>query len=183
MILSGPSGVGKDTVIDAWQEIDPDVVRVVAGTTRFPRPGEKDGVDYHFLSEEEFIQMVEDGGFLEHKEVHGKLYGTPAQSVEELLRAGKTALLKIDVQGALAVMQVRPEVVSVMLVPPSWEELEARIRGRKTETEDQIQVRLGNARWELDQAHLYQHRVVNQKVEVAVSELMRIKEESWQISS
>lgn len=171
VILSGPSGVGKDTVLQAWSAANPRVVRVVAYTTRPIRPGEIDGVDYHFVSPQEFQARVDRGAFLEYKEVHGNMYATPLEDMERLLDEGKIAVLKIDVQGALTAMEHRPDAVSIFLLPPSTEELEARIRGRATDDETTIRKRLANAREELALADRYQHRVVNRDIVEAVAEL------------
>ncbi|MCB8932451.1 MAG: guanylate kinase [Chthonomonadaceae bacterium] len=171
VILSGPSGVGKDTVLDAWRGIDPRVVRVVAYTTRAPREGEVDGVDYHFVTERAFMERAMRGAFLEWMEVHGKHYATPLEDMEALLADGKTAVLKIDVQGALRVMELRPGVLSIMLVPPSWEALEQRMRDRGTESPEALALRLENARKELALADRYTHQVVNDDVARAVREI------------
>ena len=174
VILSGPSGVGKDTVIEAWREANPLVDRVVACTSRSPRKGEVDGVDYHFLESEEFAARVEDGRFLEYKLVHGNYYGTPFDGLERLIQAGSTPILKIDVQGALAVMDVRPDAVTIFLLPPSMEELENRIRSRQLDTPEVIERRLVGAREELALAHWYQHQVVNITVADTVCKLQEI---------
>lgn len=178
VILSGPSGVGKDTVLDAWRVEDPRVERVVAYTTRQPRPGEVDGVDYHFVDEAAFSARAERGAFLEWMRVHDFGYATPLEDMEELLRAGRIAVLKIDVQGALRVMELRPDVLSIFLLPPSWEALEARIRGRGTESEERILRRLEGARNELEVAPRYRHRVVNDDVARAVAEIRAIVAEA-----
>lgn len=178
VILSGPSGVGKDTVLDAWKAANPLVVRVVAYTTRDPREAEVDGVDYHFVTEEAFMERANRGAFLEWMNVHGKLYATPLEDMEALLADGKIAVLKIDVQGALRVMELRPDVLSIMLVPPSWAELEHRIRSRGTETPEKIALRLENARKELEFADRYTHCVVNDDVMRAVGEVAAIVEEA-----
>ncbi len=178
VILSGPSGVGKDTLIDAWKALDPRVVRVIAYTTRDPRPGERNGIDYHFVSEEDFLRRIEADEFLEHKQVHGKRYATPLRDMEELLAADKIAVLKIDVQGALSVMALRPDAITVFIEPPSVEELERRIRGRAADSAEGIETRLENARAELALAGRYQHRIVNHDVGRAVDELVRITEEA-----
>lgn len=171
VILSGPSGVGKDTAIERWRERNPLVQRVVAYTTREPRPGEVDGVDYHFVSAERFRSLAEAGAFLEWKEVHGNSYGTPLHDMEAMLAAGKIAILKIDVQGAMAALAKRPDAVTVFLLPPSMEELEERIRGRAQDSEKAIERRLANARGELAMAHRYQHRIVNDELEECVDRL------------
>lgn len=174
VILSGPSGVGKDSVLERWKAADPKVVRVVAYCTRAPRPGEQDGVDYRFRSREEFMRMADAGDFLEYKEVHGNLYATPLKDMETLLSEGKIAVLKIDVQGALTVMEKRPDVLSIFLLPPSLDELERRIRSRGTDDEATIQKRLKNAYDELAVADRYHYRVVNDDIDRAVAEIMEI---------
>lgn len=176
MILSGPSGVGKDTIIDAWKEANPKVVRVVAYTTRNPRPGEVNGEDYHFRTVEEFQEMAEKGDFLEFKEVHGNWYATPLTDMEALLEEGKVAILKIDVQGALHAMNLRKDAITVFILPPSLTELERRIRGRGTEDEDVIERRLQNAHDEMALAPKYLHRIVNVDVGMTVDLLERIVE-------
>jgi guanylate kinase len=176
VILSGPSGVGKDTVIDAWREVNPRVRRVVAYTTRLPRPGETDGVDYHFVTPERFHSLAERGAFLEFKEVHGNWYATPLDDLEEMLAEGLVSILKIDVQGGLDVIRLRPDALSIFLMPPSMEELERRIRGRGTDPEAKIALRLQNAREEIERGQAYTHHVVNQRVEHAVEALERLLE-------
>lgn len=183
LILSGPSGVGKDTLIDAWKAVDPTVTRVVACTTRDPRPGETHGDDYHFLTPEEFQTRIAQNRFLEYKEVHGRYYGTPLDQVENLLDQGQTAILKIDVQGALEVMEKRPDAVSVFILPPSMGELERRLRARQSETPEQIERRLQTAIAELQEAPRYQHQIKNDDLDQAVKELVAIKENACQTSS
>lgn len=174
VILSGPSGVGKDTVIDAWRAVNPLVRRVVACTTRAPREGEVHGVDYTFLSPEEFDQKAARGEFLEHKIVHGKGYATPRDQVDRLVAEGCIALLKIDVQGASEVREKLPGVLSIFLLPPSRDELAARIQGRGTETEEQRQRRLKTAEEEMAQADCYSHQVINDQVDSCVNRLQEI---------
>lgn len=174
VILSGPSGVGKDSILNRWKTADPRVVRVIAYCTRPPRHGEVDGVDYHFVSREQFMAKAEAGEFFEYKEVHGNLYATPLRDMEALLADGRIAVLKIDVQGALSVMEKRTDVLSIFLLPPSLEELERRIRSRGTDDEATIQKRLKNAHEELAVADRYQHRVVNDDLDRAVAEIMEI---------
>ncbi|QYK52293.1 MAG: guanylate kinase [Fimbriimonadaceae bacterium] len=177
MIVSGPSGVGKDTVIDAWKKLDQTVERVIAYTTRAPREGEVDGVDYHFVSREKFQKLADEGYFLEHKEVHGNFYATPLVDLERMVAEGKTAILKIDVQGALSVMELRPDIISVFILPPSWEELERRLTDRGTEDKEKLIKRLRNAQLEIDQAPHYRYQIVNDIVENCVAKLQQIKEE------
>ena len=161
VILSGPSGVGKDSLLGEWSRINPDVVRVVAYTTRPIREGEREGVDYWFVDRETFTRKADAGDFLEWKEVHGNLYATPLSDMEELLRAGRIAVLKIDVQGAIQAMALRPEALSIFIKPPNWEELERRIRDRQLDTAEQIERRLQNARGELEMADRYKYQVIN----------------------
>jgi guanylate kinase len=174
VILSGPSGVGKDTVINAWRDADPRVTRVVAYTTRAPRHGEVNGIDYHFVPVETFLAMAEAGKFLEWMEVHGNFYGTPLASVDQMIRDGLVAILKIDVQGALRAIELRPEALTVFLLPPSDEELEARIRRRALDDEATIQKRLLNARKELEAAPKYQHCIVNDDLAKVVERLLEL---------
>ncbi|MBC8063942.1 MAG: guanylate kinase [Chlorobia bacterium] len=171
VILSGPSGVGKDTVIDAWREVNPKVQRVVAYTTRSPRDGETDGRDYHFVTVDEFKALAAEGAFLEHKEVHGNYYATPLRDMEAMLDEGRIAVLKIDVQGALTAMALRPDALTAILLPPSWDVLEQRIRGRGTEDAASINKRLANARAEMEFADRYQHQIVNDDLETVVARL------------
>lgn len=182
MIISGPSGVGKDTVIDAWAEVDQTVERVVAYTTRSPRDGEVNGVAYHFVSREKFEELAREGYFLEHKEVHGNFYATPLVDLERMVEEGKTAILKIDVQGALTVMELRPDIITVFILPPSWAELERRLIDRGSEDKDKLIQRLKNAQYEIDHATHYQHQIVNDTVENCVAKLMQIKEQACQTS-
>lgn len=174
VILSGPSGVGKDTLIDRWRELDPRVERVVAATTRMPREGEVDGMDYHFKTETEFLEMIAQGAFLEHMLVHDKRYGTPLADMNRRLEAGKITVLKIDVQGALEVMKRLPEAVTIFVLPPSREELRQRILARASDSPEAIERRLRTAEGEMDLADRYQHRVINDDVGRAVAEIAAI---------
>lgn len=174
VILSGPSGVGKDTVIEAWRQMNPLVQRVVAYTTRAPREGERDDIDYHFVTKDSFLEMADAGQFLEWKEVHGNYYGTPLHDLEHMVNKGLIAILKIDVQGALTAMQKLPNALTVFLMPPSEKELENRLEERGTDSEKQREVRLENARWEISQSDKYQHIVVNDDVRRAAGEIEEI---------
>lgn len=171
VILSGPSGVGKDTVIERWHEVDPKVARVVAYTTRAPRVGERADIDYHFVTVESFMRKAEAGDFLEWKRVHDNYYATPLKDMEALLAQGKTAILKIDVQGGIEAMAKRDDALSIFLLPPSWEELEHRIRSRAADDEATIEKRLENARQELAVSDRYDHRVVNDDLDRCVAEI------------
>lgn len=161
IVLSGPSGVGKDAVLLELAKIYPHFKRCVTTTTRSPRNGEVDGVDYTFISVAEFSKRAENNDFLEYANVHGNLYGTPRSWVEEQLKEGMDVILKIDVQGGLAVKKQMPSAVMIFLVPPSLEELEKRLRGRLTETENDVTKRLLNARKELDQISHYEYLIEN----------------------
>ena len=169
VIVSGPSGVGKDTVISSLCLVpaDPQRYFVVTCTTRPRREYEVDGVHYHFLDQAEFVRRRDAGGFLESNFVHGHWYGTPRDQVHEALRAGRDAILKIDVQGAAVVKQKVPEALLVFLVPPSLEDLFSRLQSRATETADELDVRQRNAALELARADDYDHVVVNETGEVA----------------
>lgn len=177
VVLSGPSGVGKDTVIRRWKEINPDLLKVTTCTTRAPRSQEVAGLDYIFLTVSEFEQRIEGGAFLEYKPVFEHFYGTPASEADAALAQGKIALLKIDVKGGMDVKEKRPEAVMIFLAPPSFEELERRIRDRATDGEESIKVRLETARTEMDAAVHYEFYVVNDDVDRAVAELDAIVRE------
>jgi guanylate kinase len=177
LIISGPSGAGKSTVVDRLRHECPvPLIPSVSATTRAPRPGEKDGVDYHFLSLEEFHQRRESGDFLECCEVFGRghWYGTLKSEVAAGLAAGNWVILEIDVEGAMKVLQQSPEAITLFIHPGSMEELERRLRGRGTETEDAIQRRLEIARHELTFAPRYCHIVENRTVPQAVRDICRI---------
>jgi len=177
VILSGPSGVGKDTVIDAWRNADASVERVVAYATRAPRSGEVDGVDYRFVPVDQFQQMAAAGEFLEHKRVFENYYATPARDPDRIVSEGRIAVLKIDVQGALAVMPLRPEAITVFLLPPSEEVLKSRIEGRRTDAPEVIFRRLNEAKNEIAQAHNYQFQIVNENVDEVVAKLKELTSE------
>lgn len=165
IILSGPSGVGKGTVREIlFKDESLNLAYSISMTTRLPRPNEKDGIDYFFVSKEEFEKNMEAGLLLEHAQFVGNYYGTPKNYVEELLNKGKNVVLEIEVQGALQVMSKCPEALTIFLVPPSLEELEKRIRGRRTEKEEVIKERLDKARKELETKDNYKYVVVNDEV-------------------
>ena len=172
IILSGPSGVGKGTVRKILEKMsDLSFYFSISMTTRSPRPGEVDGKDYLFVSREEFLSRVERGDFLEHAEFVGNCYGTPQDVADSYLNKGIDVLLEIETNGAKQVLAKRPDALSIFLVPPSMEDLESRIRGRCTESEETIQRRLAKARSELDLAKEYKFVVVNDDVERAAKEI------------
>jgi guanylate kinase len=164
VIVSGPSGVGKDSVIEQIRRVprDPDYHYVVTCTTRPRRAYEVDGVHYHFLDEREFVRLRDEGELLEANEVHGNWYGTPRADVRDALRAGHDVILKIDVQGAAVVKQKVPEALLIFLVPPSLEDLFGRLQARATESADELDVRQRNAALELARQSDYDHVVVNE---------------------
>ena len=171
IVMSGPSGAGKSTVIGRLMKKRSDVRFSVSATTRNPRPGEEDGVDYFFRTREEFLRMIGEDAFLEHAEYVGNFYGTPARPVDERLEEGWNVLLDIEVQGAAQVLQKRPDAVSIFLAPPSLAELERRLRGRGTDTEEKIAGRLETARRECALAKNYTYIVVNDDADKAAREL------------
>lgn len=173
-VLAGPTAVGKGTVSTFVRDNYPEVSLSVSATTRSPRPGEIDGVHYHFLSQERFEQYIEQGAFLEWATVHGlNKYGTLKHTVEEAAAAGKKVLLEIDLQGARQVREALPGAHFVFLAPPSWEELVARLTGRGTESPEEQRRRLETARLELAAESEFDQTIVNEHVDVAAEELVQ----------
>jgi len=176
VIISAPSGTGKGTVIDELLRRRPDFVFSVSATTRAPRPGEVDGVEYYFVTHERFREMIVADMFLEYAEYVGNYYGTPAGPVDECLRGGKTIILDVEVIGAKQVMSKKPEAVTIFIVPPDMTELENRLRGRGTDSEEKLGERLERARHELLEKSHYKHVVVNDNVSRAAGEILEIIE-------
>lgn len=176
ILISGPSGTGKGTVCDLLRQKHPEISYSISATTRQPRPGEQDGVNYYFYTKEKFREMIDQGQLLEWAEVYGNFYGTPKQKVLDRLDAGEDILLEIDTQGALNVMKVMPEGLFIFLLPPSLEELAARLKGRGTETEESLHRRLGAAVNEIKLATKYRYVVVNDEVEDAQETIANIIE-------
>ena len=173
-IISGPSGVGKSTVLSALLEKRPNLYFSVSATTRDPRPGELDGIHYHFMDAESFRKWIAMDQFLEYAEYVGNFYGTPKRFVDEAMEQGKDVLLDIEIQGAMQVCAKRPETVRIFIAPPSWKELERRLTARGTDSPEKVQKRLLRAQVELEMARDYDYFVVNDTVENAVNELRAI---------
>lgn len=176
LVLSGPSAVGKSTVVRCLRERVPDLHFSVSVTTRAPRPGEVDGVDYTFVTAEQFQQLINDGALLEWAEIHGGLHrsGTPAAPVRAAAAAGHPVLIEVDLAGARAVKQAMPEAISVFLAPPSWEALESRLMARGTETPEVMARRLQTAKAELAAQGDFDEIVVNSQLESACAELVSL---------
>jgi len=174
IVITGPSGVGKGTLIRGLLERIPELELSVSATTRAPRPGERDGVDYHFLTPEEFEAHVRAGDFLEHATYSGHRYGTLRTEVERRLDAGRAVVLEIEVQGARQVRQAMADAIAVFIAPPSREALRARLVGRGTDPPDQVEDRMRTAERELEAQPEFAHVVVNDRLEQATDELVEI---------
>ncbi|MDT5091592.1 MAG: guanylate kinase [Mycobacterium sp.] len=176
VVLSGPSAVGKSSVVRCLRDRVADLYFSVSATTRAPRPGETDGVDYHFVSPDEFQQLIDDGALLEWAEIHSGLHrsGTPARPVHDATRAGRPVLIEVDLAGARAIKRAMPEVFTVFLAPPSWQALETRLAGRGTESAEVMARRLATAREELEAQHDFDAVVVNAELESACTELVAL---------
>jgi len=175
-VLSGPSAVGKSTVVRCLRDRIPALYFSVSATTRDPRPGEVDGVDYHFVTPAEFQDLIDRGHLLEWAEIHGGLQrsGTPAQPVRDALESGRPVLIEVDLAGARAIKHALPEAVTVFLAPPSWADLERRLAGRATESPAVMARRLATARAELAAQDDFDVVVVNRQLESACSELVSL---------
>lgn len=174
--MSGPSGAGKDTLVDGLRARHGRLLYSISATTRTPRPGERDGSDYFFLSRNEFEHRIRDGGFLEHREYNGNLYGTPRSFIDEALRAGYDVIMKPEVNGAIAIKERFPDAVLIFLVPDRFSALRSRLEARRTETNEQIAARLAIAHEELSYVRRFDYLVVNYEAhpDVAVSDLEAI---------
>ena len=173
-VISGSSGVGKGTVINGFLEKNSDFEFSVSYTTREKREGEINGVNYFFIPKEEFINSVKNNEFLEWAEFSGNYYGTKKEFVERKLSEGKDLILEIDTQGALQVKEKMPESVLIFIAPPSYQDLEFRLRNRKTETEETIQRRLDLVKMEIINSEHFDYRIINDKVEYTIQELEKI---------
>jgi guanylate kinase len=173
-VITGPSGVGKGTLIRGLLQRVPELELSVSATTRKPRAGERDGIDYHFLTPEEFEQHVTAGDFLEHAKYSGNRYGTLRSEVERRLNEGRPVVLEIELQGARQVRQAMPDAVAVFIAPPSRDALRARLIGRGTDTPAQVDERMRTAERELDAQPEFSHVVVNDRLEQATDQLVAI---------
>ncbi|MCS7223386.1 MAG: guanylate kinase [Armatimonadetes bacterium] len=179
LVVSGPSGAGKGTLVARALECVPSVRRVITYTTRPPRPNEQDGCHYHFVTQNEFEQMKKDGAFLEWAMVYDHAYGSPRNEVESLLEKGTDVVLVLDVQGALSVKGLYPESTLIFILPPSTEELEKRIRRRGADPEEAIQKRLEMAANEMAQTNKFDILIVNDELDKAVAQLIAVFKGSY----
>jgi len=176
VVISAPSGTGKGTVINELLRLRPDFIFSVSATTRKPRQGETNGVEYLFLSHAQFKKMIDHGDFLEYASYVGEFYGTPLKPIKENLEKGITVILDIEVQGAKQVMSKDIEAVTIFITAPDMQELENRLRGRGTDSEEKIASRLERARQELEEKHHYDHIVINDIAARAAKEILSILE-------
>ena len=174
IIMSGPSGAGKGTIYNEVLKRMPSVKKSISVTTRAPRPGEQDGVDYYFKTVEQYQQMIATGEFLETAEVYSNLYGTPKQHVLDLIKKGNDVMFEIDIHGAKQIKKRYPKAITIYIMTPTFEILEERLRGRKTETEDSIARRLGSARSELAQYAMFDYIIFNDDLEKSVQSVIDI---------
>ena len=172
-VFSGASGVGKSTVLSRVMEQRKDLRFSVSATTRPPRPGEQDGVNYYFVKKEQFEEMIRQDAFVEYDAHMDNYYGTPKAELEEKLKTG-SLILDIEPNGAFHVREVCPDAILIFIAPPSLEELERRLRGRGDTGEEQIKLRLGRARWEIEQSERYNYIVINGQVETCAKEILEI---------
>ncbi len=173
-VITGPSGVGKGTLIRTLREQVPELALSVSATTRAPRPGERDGVDYRFLSDEAFERLVQEGAFVEHARYSGRRYGTLREELDRHLDAGNPVVLEIELQGARQVRETLPEAVQVFIEPPSEDALRARLVGRGDTSPEDMEARLAVAREELAARDEFHHKIVNDRLEDAVGELVAL---------
>ena len=183
LVVSGPSGTGKGTLLERLLREDESFVFSVSATTRSPREGEQDGVHYHFLTEARYDELVAQDAFLEYATVHGNRYGTLKEEVYGRMERGENVLLDIDTQGAINVMEKAPDCVSVFILPPSYEELHRRLEGRHTESPENIERRWNNAHQEIPQMGRYQYIIVNDDLEKAYALLKAVTVAEKQRSS
>lgn len=173
-VISGPSGVGKGTIIQEIIKHHPGFVLSISHCSRAPRSGEKNGIDYCFVSREEFKEMILKEKFLEYAEVHGNYYGTAAEKIEELIKSGKNVIFEVDVQGGISLKKILPEVTTIFIRPPNTAELVNRINKRGSETPETLARRLETMKSELAQAKFYDYQVVNDKLSDTLREVLEI---------
>lgn len=176
-VVSGPSGAGKGTVVREVLARRPDIFLSVSATTRPARPGERNGIDYHFVPPDQFASMRERGEFLEWAEVYDNFYGTPRAPIDQALAAGKDVIAELDIQGATMVKRAHSEAVLIFIEPPSLDDLSLRLRGRGTEDHDNLSRRIKAAYEEVKRKGIYDHVLVNDDLETAVGEVLRILEQ------
>ena len=174
LVISGPSGTGKGTLADLLMKSDPSFSFSVSATTRARRDYETEGVHYFFISEERYDELVREGAFLEHAEVHGNHYGTLKQQVSDQMESGKNVILDIDTQGARQVIANAPDCVSVFILPPSFRQLRERLEKRNTDAPEEIDRRMRNAREEVQQIGMYDYVIINDDLNVAFSQLQAV---------
>ena len=174
VVLSAPAGCGKDTVLAEVKKADSNVKQSISMTTRLPREGEKDGIDYYFTSQDDFENKIKEDGFLEYVKYGVNYYGTPKKAIEEMVDSGKTVILKIEVEGAGNVRKIYPDAVSIFIMPPSFTELSRRLKNRGTETEEDICRRLKIAEDEIQRAKEYNYIVINDDLSVCVNDVLSI---------
>lgn len=172
-VISGASGVGKSTVLGTVMKSNPTLRFSVSATTRAPRPGETDGVQYYFITKEKFKEMIAQNAFIEYDAHMDNYYGTPIAQLEEKLHCGDV-ILDIEPVGAFNVRKVRPDATLIFIAPPSMEELERRLRGRGDTSEEQMELRLKRARWEMEQSTAYDYVVINDQVEACAEKILKI---------
>lgn len=174
VVLSAPAGCGKDTVLAEVKKTDENVKQSISMTTRAPRDGETDGVDYYFTSQEDFENKINENAFLEYVKYGVNYYGTPKKAIEEMIADGKTVILKIEVEGAGNIRKMYPDAVSIFIMPPSFSELSRRLKNRGTETEEDICRRLKIAENEMQRANEYNYIVINDDLPVCVNDVLSI---------
>ena len=170
-VISAPSGTGKSTVLAEVRRLLPDFDFSISYTTRSARGAERSGREYHFVDEDDFRKMIDEGAFVEWARVHNNFYGTPRAPIEEAIEAGRDVLMDIDVQGGMAMKKAFPEAVTVFLLPPSFEELRKRLSGRGTDSAEQVKLRLDNGRKEMEFKDKYDYCIVNDRVDKAAREI------------
>lgn len=175
-VISGPAGSGKSTIADSLIARSEDIVRAITATTREPRPGEKDGVDYIFMSKEDFSSDLDEGKFIEYNEFNNNFYGTPREVLEDLLAQGKTVLLVIDVNGATAIKKEFPSAVTMFILPPTEDDIKKRLNARGTEDEQTIKERLAIAKYEIKKISNYDFLVINDNIIDAIDDAAAILE-------